>query len=106
MIDRKKVDLNWISGIGSLNLSEVKVEGVKELYQNHANEDTKGIKVHFRLDDSGVLRLDKVFTNLLNLFKLYWKFFIRLMLRLKKNLQNLNPKNPPSLVSKSKKDFF
>lgn len=57
-------DKNFIflsSGIGSLNLSQVQVLGIKELYENHANEETKGVKVHFRLDDSGVLRLDKVF---------------------------------------------
>ena len=35
--------------------------GIKETFEKHSVEDSKGIKVHFRLDESGLLRLDKVF---------------------------------------------
>lgn len=52
--------------MGSLNLSQVQLHGVKDLFEKHVNEESKGIKVHFKLDDSGILRLDKVFIFMFN----------------------------------------
>ncbi|CAF0912064.1 unnamed protein product [Brachionus calyciflorus] len=51
---------DYVKTLGSLNLSQVQLHGVKDIYEKHLNEETKGIKVHFRLDDSGILRLDKI----------------------------------------------
>jgi len=36
---------------------------VQEIFEKHDGEESKGIKVHFRLDESGILRLDKVKKN-------------------------------------------
>ena len=46
--------------MGSLNLTQVSLKSVQDVFKKHENEESKGIKVHFRLDESGVLRLDKV----------------------------------------------
>lgn len=46
--------------LGTQNISQVRLTGVKEVFEKHAGEESKGIKVHFRLDDSGILRVDKV----------------------------------------------
>jgi hypothetical protein len=46
--------------MGNLNISHVQVKGVAEIFENHKNEETKGIKVHFKMDDSGIVELDKV----------------------------------------------
>lgn len=51
---------NNFQRIGSLNLTQVSLKTVQEVFKKHANEESKGIKVHFRLDDSGILRLDKI----------------------------------------------
>ena len=45
---------------GSLNISQVSLKGVEDVFQKHVNEESKGIKVHFRLDESGILNLDKI----------------------------------------------
>ena len=55
--------------IGSLNLTEVNLKSVQEIFDKHADEESKGIKVHFRLDESGILRLDKVI-KIIHFFKL------------------------------------
>jgi hypoxia up-regulated 1 len=46
--------------MGAANISQIQVQGVKEVFAKHEGQETKGIKVHFRLDESGLLRLDKV----------------------------------------------
>lgn len=46
--------------IGSLNISQVSLSNVESIFQKHGSEDSKGIKVHFKLDDSGILNLDKI----------------------------------------------
>lgn len=51
---------NVINGIGSFNISHVDVTGIKEIFGKHSIEESKGIKVHFRIDDSGVLNLEKI----------------------------------------------
>lgn len=45
--------------LGSLNLTQIKLNGVKSHFEKHENQEYKGIKVHFKLDDSGVLRVEK-----------------------------------------------
>uniref|UniRef100_A0A224YWW0 Hypoxia up-regulated protein 1 n=1 Tax=Rhipicephalus zambeziensis TaxID=60191 RepID=A0A224YWW0_9ACAR len=48
-----------LSNFGSLNISKVSLTGVAEAIQKHADSaEPKGIKAHFRLDESGLLHLD------------------------------------------------
>ncbi|KAM9348297.1 hypoxia up-regulated protein 1 [Symphorus nematophorus] len=49
-----------ISAFGSLNLTTVKLSGVGSSFQKHADAESKGIKAHFNMDESGVLLLDRV----------------------------------------------
>lgn len=48
-----------VIAIGDLHLSTISLSGVAEALEKHANEgaESKGIKVHFNIDDSGVLNL-------------------------------------------------
>ncbi|XP_043238713.1 hypoxia up-regulated protein 1-like [Amphibalanus amphitrite] len=48
-----------VSVIGGQNLSYVLLDGVADIYAKHSGEgvDSKGIKVHFQMDDSGLLHL-------------------------------------------------
>ncbi|KAL0131958.1 hypothetical protein PUN28_000019 [Cardiocondyla obscurior] len=48
-----------VTYIGNLNISTVSLNGVAKALEKHANEgaESKGIKVHFDIDDSGVLNL-------------------------------------------------
>ncbi|CAL1676029.1 unnamed protein product [Lasius platythorax] len=48
-----------IMSIGDLNLSTILLSGVSEALEKHAKEgaESKGIKVHFNIDDSGILNL-------------------------------------------------
>ena len=43
-----------------MNISLVNVLGVGDIFNAHKNEESKGIKVHFKIDDSGVLNIEKV----------------------------------------------
>ncbi|KAH0539477.1 hypoxia up-regulated protein 1 [Cotesia glomerata] len=51
-----------IEAIGSLNLSVINLSGVTEALEKHAKEnaESKGIKAHFLMDDSGILNLVNV----------------------------------------------
>uniref|UniRef100_A0A3Q3VXS3 Hypoxia up-regulated protein 1 n=1 Tax=Mola mola TaxID=94237 RepID=A0A3Q3VXS3_MOLML len=49
-----------ISVFGSLNLTTVKLSGVGSSFQKHADAESKGIKAHFNMDESGVLLLDRL----------------------------------------------
>uniref|UniRef100_H2MYJ5 Hypoxia up-regulated protein 1 n=1 Tax=Oryzias latipes TaxID=8090 RepID=H2MYJ5_ORYLA len=51
---------NELSVFGSVNLSTVKLSGVGSSFQKHADAESKGIKAHFNMDESGVLLLDRV----------------------------------------------
>ncbi|KAG1687707.1 Hypoxia up-regulated protein 1 [Nymphon striatum] len=53
--DLRQVDMS--------NISKIKIKGVKNVLSKHNEEDTesKGIKAHFRMDESGILHLDKVY---------------------------------------------
>ena len=46
--------------MGSLNVTQVQLKGVEEIFEKHKGEESKGIKVHFKMDDSGVVELDKI----------------------------------------------
>lgn len=48
-----------IERIGSLNITQVSLTGVAEAFKKHLadNVETKGIKAHFIMDDSGILSL-------------------------------------------------
>ena len=48
------------SAVGATNISQVHLSGVKEAFAEHAGAESKGIKVHFRMDESGLLILDNV----------------------------------------------
>ncbi|XP_048369198.1 hypoxia up-regulated protein 1 [Sphaerodactylus townsendi] len=45
---------------GSLNLTTVRLRGVGESFRKHTDYESKGIKAHFNMDESGVLSLDRV----------------------------------------------
>ncbi|KAM3868715.1 hypoxia up-regulated protein 1 [Diretmus argenteus] len=45
---------------GSVNLTTVKLSGVGGSFQKHSDAESKGIKAHFNMDESGVLLLDRV----------------------------------------------
>eukprot|EP00066_Takifugu_rubripes_P028179 XP_011617445.1 PREDICTED: hypoxia up-regulated protein 1 [Takifugu rubripes] len=49
-----------ISIFGSLNLTTVRLSGVDGSFLKHADAESKGIKAHFNMDESGVLLLDRV----------------------------------------------
>uniref|UniRef100_A0A8C8DVS1 Hypoxia up-regulated protein 1 n=1 Tax=Oryzias sinensis TaxID=183150 RepID=A0A8C8DVS1_9TELE len=51
---------NELSVFGSVNLSTVELSGVGSSFQKHAEAESKGIKAHFNMDESGVLLLDRV----------------------------------------------
>lgn len=48
---------------GSQNLTTVKLKGVGESFKKYPDYESKGIKAHFNLDESGVLSLDRVRAN-------------------------------------------
>lgn len=57
------LDEHEIKCLGSLSLSIIKLKGVKDAYLKHQGQegvDTKGIKAHFAMDDSGILVLQNV----------------------------------------------
>ncbi|XP_017493042.1 PREDICTED: hypoxia up-regulated protein 1 [Rhagoletis zephyria] len=56
--DLSHLSAEEISYIGSLNISHVELEKVKELIEQNQNEviESKGIKAYFTLDDSGIFR--------------------------------------------------
>ncbi|XP_040908123.1 hypoxia up-regulated protein 1 [Toxotes jaculatrix] len=49
-----------LSVFGSLNLTTVRLSGVGSSFQKHTDAESKGIKAHFNMDESGVLLLDRV----------------------------------------------
>ncbi|XP_074468310.1 hypoxia up-regulated protein 1 [Sebastes fasciatus] len=49
-----------LSVFGSQNLTTVKLSGVGESFEKHVDAESKGIKAHFNMDESGVLLLDRV----------------------------------------------
>ncbi|VDN38202.1 unnamed protein product [Gongylonema pulchrum] len=58
--DMKHLRADQIRQLASLNISEVKIEGVTEAYASEAAKDGttfKGIKTRFSLDNSGILHL-------------------------------------------------
>ncbi|XP_052464026.1 hypoxia up-regulated protein 1-like [Carassius gibelio] len=58
-------DLSFLSEqdlkvFGSQNLTTVKLSGVGSSFKKHSDAESKGIKAHFNMDESGVLNLDRV----------------------------------------------
>ncbi|XP_056322103.1 hypoxia up-regulated protein 1 [Danio aesculapii] len=58
-------DLSFLSEqdmkvFGSQNLTTVKLSGVGSSFKKHSDAESKGIKAHFNMDESGVLVLDRV----------------------------------------------
>uniref|UniRef100_A0A1A7WFL1 Hypoxia up-regulated protein 1 n=1 Tax=Iconisemion striatum TaxID=60296 RepID=A0A1A7WFL1_9TELE len=58
-------DLSFLSEadlrvFGSLNLTTVRLSGVGDSFQKNTDAESKGIKAHFNMDESGVLLLDRV----------------------------------------------
>ncbi|XP_051973432.1 hypoxia up-regulated protein 1 [Xyrauchen texanus] len=58
-------DLSFLSEqdlkvFGSQNLKTVKLSGVGSSFKKHSDAESKGIKAHFNMDESGVLVLDRV----------------------------------------------
>ncbi|XP_055082797.1 hypoxia up-regulated protein 1 isoform X2 [Periophthalmus magnuspinnatus] len=49
-----------LSMFGSRNLTTVKLSGVGSSFQKHSDAESKGIKAHFNMDESGLLLLDRV----------------------------------------------
>lgn len=51
-----------MNAVGNLNLSTIKLTGVAEALEKHAKEgaESKGIKAHFNMDESGLLNLVNV----------------------------------------------
>ncbi|XP_066563824.1 hypoxia up-regulated protein 1 isoform X2 [Amia ocellicauda] len=49
-----------LRAFGSLNLTTVKLTGVGSSFRKHEEAESKGIKAHFNMDESGVLSLDRV----------------------------------------------
>merc|ERR1712107_578987 len=52
-----------VENVGSMNLTSVLVKGVKEALDKNLvgdNIETKGVKAHFRLDDSGILSVSSI----------------------------------------------
>ena len=58
--------------MGSLNVTHVDIQGVKEVFEKHKDEVSKGIKVHFNMDDSGILNVDKVKTSIEQQAKIHY----------------------------------
>uniref|UniRef100_A0A6Q2X841 Hypoxia up-regulated protein 1 n=1 Tax=Esox lucius TaxID=8010 RepID=A0A6Q2X841_ESOLU len=52
-----------LSVFGSFNLTTVQLSGVGSSFQKHIDAESKGIKAHFNMDESGVLLLDRVSTT-------------------------------------------
>ena len=48
------------SEFGSSHLQTVSLAGVADAHSQHSDAEPKGIKAFFRVDDSGLLYLDKV----------------------------------------------
>lgn len=58
--DLSYLDKDSQERIGLLNISQVEVTDIKKIFDKHENEDSKGIKVHFKIDDDGILNLEKI----------------------------------------------
>nr|DBA16190.1 TPA: hypothetical protein GDO54_003609 [Pyxicephalus adspersus] len=54
------LDAEDLRVFGSRNLTTVKLGGVGESFQKNSDYESKGIKAHFNMDESGILSLDRV----------------------------------------------
>ena len=60
--------LYCVRHVGRLNISEVYLAGVSDALSQNKDGDTKGIKAHFRMDESGILNLDYVSTVTISVY--------------------------------------
>uniref|UniRef100_A0A8C1GJL5 Hypoxia up-regulated protein 1 n=1 Tax=Cyprinus carpio TaxID=7962 RepID=A0A8C1GJL5_CYPCA len=86
-------DLSFLSEqdlkvFGSQNLTTVKLSGVGSSFKKHSEAESKGIKAHFNMDESGVLILDRVSTG----FTIQWSQYLRQLWRRKRR----SPRSPVS----------
>ncbi|XP_056398340.1 hypoxia up-regulated protein 1 isoform X2 [Hyla sarda] len=58
--DLSFLDTEDLKIFGSQNLTTVKLSGVGESFLKKADYESKGIKAHFNMDESGILSLDRV----------------------------------------------
>lgn len=72
------------SEFGNTHLQTVSLAGVEDAYSQHSDAEPKGIKAHFRVDDSGLLYLDKVCLLLIHcpfsrcVHSIIWACFLKL----------------------------
>lgn len=81
-----KFSLVVFRSFGKLNISAVSLEGVAEEMEKQLDNltESKGVKAHFRLDESGLLNLDNVtYSTLMSLTPLLsdWSFIISVCYR-------------------------
>ena len=58
------MNLIYYRGFGKTTLQEVLLQGLGDAHTKHAGQaEAKGTKAHFKMDDNGILTLDKVFLN-------------------------------------------
>ena len=50
---------HWHRQLSEDQLATVKVTGIADAFAKHEQGETKGVKVHFAMDKSGVLSIDK-----------------------------------------------
>lgn len=82
--------------MGKLNLTQVQLRDVEAVFEKHKNEESKGIKVHFKMDDSGIIEIDKVVTLLTTLKETFTPNYnldcvLRLTLPLRKKSKRKSP---------------
>ena len=46
--------------LGNRVLRHVSLKGVADAFDKHSDKEHKGIKAHFRMDESGILHIDDV----------------------------------------------
>uniref|UniRef100_A0A8C2YBW2 Hypoxia up-regulated protein 1 n=1 Tax=Coturnix japonica TaxID=93934 RepID=A0A8C2YBW2_COTJA len=88
---------------GSLNLTTVRLKGVGESFKKHSDYESKGIKAHFNMDESGVLSLDRV-----SAFLFYetsaWNFYLKNTLLVSSLLAFSHQEEEESLAEAAKEE--
>lgn len=59
--------------LGTGEIQKVKLSGVEESFEKHSKEaESKGVKAHFRLDESGLVVLESVRQFMIYCIKAKW----------------------------------
>jgi len=70
--------------LGSVNLTSVTVKGVASALEKHSPKgESKGIKAYFRMDENGILNLEKVRI-------LHFSFLLTELSRVRRNMRAFN----------------